>query len=198
MRAQKKSAKKPLRASFVVTLAVAATGVPLVACGLDRGNPIYGTDGGGPTGTGTNIPEPPPEPTTEPFPSPPPGPSLDCPGQEPAANSPCYANPGTSCSFVDGCESRPSDVFSEKTFACLNGVWTQTSKHYAATCPVGPPTPGDSCAACAPDLPAQCTYGDDSGCSASVAVCDPKTLTWNVAISTCNPPAPDAGAGGGP
>jgi hypothetical protein len=29
-------------------------------------------------------------------------------------------------------------------------------------------------------------------------VCDPTTLTWNLAISSCNPPALDGGAGGNP
>ena len=70
-------------------------------------------------------------------------------------------------------------------------VW-QRRHLYRAKCPVTRPKNGDSCASCASDYPADCTYPESTGCPPSLAACDWQSLTWKVTPSSCNPP-PDGG-----
>ncbi len=129
----------------------------------------------------------------------PPAPIPQCPETAPAEASACDTYSPGDCSYVDGCAARPAGAPADKTFACKAGTWTRTSQSYVAACPADAPAPGDSCASCAGSYPANCTYPvNGSGCPGPTAVCDPKTLTWSVAITSCNPPAPDAGPGGNP
>ena len=128
---------------------------------------------------GTNPPPPPPQ----------------CPDQAPAEGTPCSSYTPATCAYVDGCEARPPAAPVDKSFVCSAGAWKRTSPSYVAACPAAVPAPGSSCATCAGSYPANCTYPNGSGCPGPTAVCDPSTLTWSVAITSCNPPAVDAGAG---
>jgi hypothetical protein len=124
----------------------------------------------------------------------PPAPQPQCPETAPAEGSACNSYSAGACSYVDGCSARPSTAPPDKTFVCNGGAWKRSSGSYVAACPATPPSPGDSCATCAGSYPANCTYtSNGSGCPGPTAVCDPTTSTWNLAISSCNPPALDAG-----
>ncbi len=129
----------------------------------------------------------------------PPPPPPQCPDAAPTEGSPCFVSTGSACSYVDGCAARPANAPADKSFVCSGGTWNRSSTRYVAACPASVPNSGDSCATCAGSYPANCMYPTNgSGCPGPTAACDPNTLTWNVAISTCNPPALDAGAGGPP
>lgn len=133
-----------------------------------------------------------------------------CPTDPPVAGTYCNGFP-PDCSYPGNqpCQSM-------RTFACLNGSWSE-SDTYAPTCnppmPVCPPiepTTGESCMQSTgyyysgPD----CEYGNCYGNPTSFWNCRPVLSgsavvgqAWNlVATSTCNPPPPgdftDGGAGG--
>jgi hypothetical protein len=124
-----------------------------------------------------------------------------CPIDEPTDGDRCWqGSNGTTqqlCSYADTCKLRPRSAPDFRTYHCYKSGWQRTTPAYTAECPSSPPQSGESCAACAGSLPAECTYGpSDSPCPPAVAVCDPTTLKWTVAITSCNPPPPpqDAGA----
>ncbi|HSO36337.1 MAG TPA: hypothetical protein VLT33_27610 [Labilithrix sp.] len=125
---------------------------------------------------------------------PPPPPPL-CPSFEPREGDFCDSW-GNECSFLDRCPDRPNGASSYHRWQCVNGSF-QRQDVYIAKCPAVRPNGGESCAACAGSYPAECTYFDGSGCSPAFVSCDPRTQTWQVAISACPPPPPaDAGAPG--
>ena len=197
--------KKPMRSPFVITISVAAAAAGLMACGgkVNGGVSSGGPDGpdgpdgpGGSSGSSGTIGNPPPPQPTQI--TNPPAPPSECPAQEPTEGAACSTF-GGGCSYLDRCEGRPTTQSSYKTYTCASGtIWKRLSDHYMAACPSAPPGSGESCASCAGDYPAQCTYSTNTGCPPVVAACDPKTLTWNTSVSSCNPPPPpqDAGAGG--
>ena len=126
----------------------------------------------------------------------PPPPEPQCPDQAPSEGSACNTYTPAACSYVDGCAARPATAPADKSFVCNAGTWKRSSPSYTAACPADVPSPGSSCAPCAGNYPANCAYpANGSGCPGPTAVCDPSTLTWSIAITSCNPPAVDAGAG---
>jgi hypothetical protein len=215
--------KKPMKAPFVVTVSAAAAAVafvagcngivepqvfsnppssdppPVTACSSTTqvGDACATTDikcyRSGSVAlecSNNNTWEPEPQlPTNPPQP-----PQEACPDTDPREGAPCSGTSLT-CSYDDTCTSRPSNAGSSRVYSCVSFIWKRQSAPYVAACPAAPPQHGESCAPCALDLPAQCNYNaNPSGCPPTIANCDPKTLTWQVAISTCNPPPPDAGA----
>jgi hypothetical protein len=182
--------KKPMKAPFVVTVSAAAVAVAFVAgCnGLVEGDPNENGNQSPSTPPVWNPPRPePPRPTTNPPP-----PEQPCPAAEPQDGALCMGWV-SQCTYKDRCETRPSDSSPARTYRCSGGQWNRTSPSYIAGCPAVMPRAGDSCATCGDHLPAQCNYLEGSGCPPAIAACDPSTLTWSVAISSCNPPPPDAG-----
>jgi hypothetical protein len=189
--------KKPMKAPFVITVSAAAAAVSILAgCnGLVEGRSI------------TNPPDPPSCSEDDSCPpgfvadhTNPPAPARPaCPESEPKEGLSCSGQIST-CRYDDLCESRPSAASATRDYRCIGSTWTRESASYVAACPASPPNPGESCAACALQLPAQCNYagGTDPSCPGAVAFCDPKTLTWSLSISSCNPPPPDNDAGAGP
>lgn len=130
-----------------------------------------------------------------------PGPSCnppppECPPTEPTVGTPCSGGSFGFCSYPDTCEHRPADA--RPTQYTCRGFWVLTSSvdpPYVATCPTTAPTNGSPCT-CGTHFFGNCNYGDCGGTPTTEAKCDTTTGKWNVMISTCNPPAPDAGAGG--
>jgi hypothetical protein len=123
----------------------------------------------------------------------PPPPPSECPTTEP--------RPGTSCSviayncgYTDTCAPDRSAL---EYLMCSGGVWTMRDGDYTAACPKTAPAHGTSCLCGVHLAPARCTYADSCGAESTIAACDPKTATWNVGISTCNPPFVDGGIDAG-
>jgi hypothetical protein len=167
--------KKPLRAPFVMTVSVAAAATFAIACG---GKSL-----------GTDL-------TVEPAPpyNPPPAPTTCTPTTQPG--DPCRA--GESRCNVEG----PAPT----ALQCVDGVWRELPIGIGnppppecppAVCPATIPPNGASCTSCLGGSDVECTYPTAPDCPPIVATCDPKTLSWQVAIVSCNPPQPDAGADGG-
>jgi hypothetical protein len=182
--------KKPLKAPFVVTLSVAAAATFAAACG----GKTSGVDDATPSTTNP----PPPTPTARPdFPdsSNPPPPEPVCPQLEPRDGEYCPVW-GQACEFFDRCAERPNGSPTNREFRCVSGRW-QRQHPYLANCPAVMPTNGATCAPCGDEYPVECKYPNGSkDCPPALAACDPKSLTWQISISSCNPPPPDAGGGG--
>lgn len=129
-----------------------------------------------------------------PSPPSPPPPVQRCPPTEPRGADYCYAW-GTQCTYLDLCAERPDGYPTNRVYECTNGSWKRQLP-YVATCPQPMPKNGDSCATCSDDYPVECKYPQGTGgtsCPPVVATCNQKTRTWQVSISSCNPPPPDAG-----
>ena len=128
----------------------------------------------------------------------PPLPENPCPVEQPFAGTACEMAPASKfqqCFYDDLCPARPPSQPATRMFACIEGTWVRTSNSYRAPCPTAPPPQGSACGPCVADIRAECTYNTSNGCPPVIAACDPKTSTWNVAISSCNPPPPPADAG---
>lgn len=196
-------AKKAMKAPFVVTIsAVAAAASMTMACGgrmpggVDDNPDTYNPPRPPPTASVSYNPPRPPDP---PIGNPPP-PQV-CPAVEPLEGTACVSYDGATqyCKYVDACDSRPRSAGAAKTYECNGVVWKRTTPAYNAACPAQQPQQGESCASCAHDYPAECTYSLNTPypCPPVSVHCDLGSLTWQRgAVASCNPPPPpfDAGA----
>jgi hypothetical protein len=119
-----------------------------------------------------------------------PPPIAPCPTSAPTAGEPC-ASSGNKCSYGECNQAGGYQPTFE--FSCTGGVWSNAlilSCNPPPTCPAQPPSPGTSCIGALGGAP--CTYGDCFGQPTTTASC--VNSTWQVAVSSCNPPALDAGS----
>ena len=217
--------KKPLKTPFVVTISVAAAATFAVACGgkTDYGVDYGGSTTNPPrvptttTCTETTRPGDPCNSTdssctvSSPYKDTlqcqngqwvgstignPPPPDPLCPPTEPRTNESC-APEGDECLYLDRCIERPIGSPTYRSYRCAKGTWQRENGYFQpAACPAQMPAGGASCDTCGTDYPAECSYPGATSCPPAHATCDPQTSTWQLTVSSCNPPAPDGGAGG--
>jgi hypothetical protein len=112
-------------------------------------------------------------------------PSIPCPETPPEVGSACPDGPGgcfgswwgTSCYYPDPCGSTEQLVYD-----CGGTTWQfQSGPTVAPMCPASPPADGDPCSAC--NLP-QCTWGD---CASSTGATTASCINgaWSVATLAC-------------
>ena len=108
---------------------------------------------------------------------------IGCPAAMPTSGTACAGT--ESCSYGNKC--------SPTSATCNNGTWSVAiGNPPAPTCPSSQPTSGAACD-CYPSN-FQCPYaaGMCNGMPNNVeAIC--ASAKWQLAVSTCNPPAPDSG-----
>jgi hypothetical protein len=114
----------------------------------------------------------------------------DCPAQLPASGSACSLPDSQECSWTDSCGFQSMG-------SCDQGQWNIAALNPPAPgCPTSPPQSGTPCP-CAPTNGCNYPTGACNGQPQNeIATCQPNG-TWQVSISTCNPPAVfDAGMPG--
>jgi hypothetical protein len=212
--------KRRLRAPFVATVAAAATALLPGCGGKAAGEPSSG-DGGAEAGPEAGPSQCPPTQPTNGSPCSghlfcgdacgvpygpvecvngswvqgaggcnPPAP-LPCPTTEPSPGTSCSNAAGQICSYPDECTGM------NVAFTCVSGLWQGAgAPDGPVLCPSSVPPQGSSCAACAGRWPSDCNYGPDcNGSPTQTAVCDGTSGTWNILVSSCNPPPPPIEAG---
>jgi hypothetical protein len=162
--------KKPRRAPFVVTVALAAAGSSVACGGSTSGDGSGGTSSGGSGGgvggystggygAGGNPPH------------------IPCPDALPQEGSACPQGSwwGNSCLFPDPCGGTEALVVE-----CTQAGWHLLGSANCA-CPATQPTPGTACSVPSTEY---CSYSD--GCCPTSYSC--QDGTWSASGVSCNPP----------
>ncbi|MBL8739617.1 MAG: hypothetical protein JNK04_00940 [Myxococcales bacterium] len=118
---------------------------------------------------------------------PPPG---DCPAQVPAAGDPCDPEVG-SCQYADDCGQTI-------TASCNGATWEVdpvSSCNPPPPCPITLPAEGDPCELTPGGTPRGCTYDVETACGPATATAEcveveEQGLVWLVTAPPCTPPEP--------
>ena len=120
----------------------------------------------------------------------PPPPSYDCPPLEPTAGAACNAPSASTCTYhANECDAA-HNYQAARSYVCVGNKWQNAPGSIcnppAPQCPADVPKAGTACYGSL-----KCDYGNCYGTPTTEAICNGGV--WQMMITTCNPPAPDAG-----
>jgi hypothetical protein len=125
----------------------------------------------------------------------------ECPSTDPGigARQTCTAPLSVQCSYPDLCPSHPGP-YASNVYACKDDGtgphWTLISDAYTPVCPKLQPADGDPCPCTIHMAYTACNYGNCEDMTMIYAACkgiDTFDPVWHVKSITCNPPEPDTG-----